>query len=466
MVMLLNSMFCARSSFHDGRHGVFSVIAISTIVTVGCLPGAASSALAANPGLRYRFQEGRTYVYEVKITADLGDVRETREGLSIYEVKSATSEKITLAHSGSLSASRKMRDGEPLMFFPSPFMWSGGVTARESEMEIDAAGDLVDSQHLTPLPFMLGDFQVLVIEPLSQASNSSWKKNRDITIVEKEASNFPPVAFGPFGQRDRGVHRSAKETISYSIAGSNGRVTRIKRTYSLRTDDQVDGNPRLAMNGAGELSFDMNEGVMKSQLTKYSVEANEDGKSVTIPVTVDYRLLGPDETAQRLKEVAEKKAAMPRSHSVETTSVPTTDSPLGGGSGGGAFRFLDPDARAVIGVRYQLGSWGGEQTLGHLEPLYTRDPVTVPWQTLYAKEGYALGAMQVSGTKYVNAVRLAFMKLDDDKLDMQDRYLSQWIGTPTSGSPKSLFSEGQRVLGLHGKRAAILDAIGLVFEAQ
>lgn len=463
---LFNRVLWGRSCFHPVRHAVLAAVGIVIAVSAGCLPGGAASALGANPDLRYRFEQGRTYVYEVKITADLGEVRETREGLSIYEVESVTPQKVTLTHSGSLSASRKMRDGDPLMFFPSPFMWSGDVSARESKMEIDGAGDLVDSEILTPLPYMLGDFQVLVIEPLSQASNSSWKTNREITIVEKDASRVPSVAFGPFGQRDRGVHRSAKETISYSIAGSNGRVTRIKRTYSLRTDDQVDGNPRLAMNGTGELSFDTNEGVMKSQLIEYSVEVNENGKSVTIPVRADYRLLGPDETVQRLKEVEEKKAAMPRSHAVDTSSVPTTDSPLGGGAGGGAFRFLDPDGRPVIGVRYQLGSWGGEKTLGHLEPLYTRDPVAAPWQTVYAKEGYALGAMQVSGTKYVNAVRLAFVKLDGDKLDMQDRYLSNWIGTPASGTPKSLFSEGQRVLGLHGKRAAILDAIGLVFEAQ
>ncbi len=474
--MSLDKQVCAETGFLTRGQVVFwgsiGVLAVSL-----CLlsPRPTGTILAAQrgtprpPDLRYRFQEGRTYVYEVNITADFGDVKETRGGVSIYEVKSATPEQITLTHSGSLSARRTTRDGQSVVPFPSirnPFFWSSSVTAREGELTIDARGEIVRSQHLTSLPYMLGDFQVLAIEPLPETPNTSWEKKREVTVTEKEPSRFPPMAFGPFSEQPRGVNRSASETISYSIIGSDGRVTRIKRTYALRTDDQRGGKPRLGLTGVGEQSFDVQQGVMKSELTKYTVEVNEEGQSATIPVTVDYRLLGPEEAAERLKELEEKKAAMPRAATMETISVATRDSALGAGSEGVAFRFLDPEARPVVGLRYQLGSWAGERVIGHLEPLYTRDAVPQPWQAIFAREGYALGAMQVDGTRYVNAVRLAFMKLEGDKLNTKDRYLAEWIGTPTGRKPKSIFSTGARVLGLHGVRGAVLDGVGLVFEAK
>ena len=436
----------------------------------GNAPSAARRATSGVAELRYRFQKGRTYVYEVTITANVGEMKETREGLSIYEVKSATDNQITLTHSGSLSTQRTRRDGQPVYTFPSihdPFFWTSNVSARDGELTIDAHGEVTKTGHLTPLPYMLGDFQLLVIEPLPESRKTTWEEEREVTVTEKEVSRFPEMPFGPFGSRQRnGVNRSASEKVSYAILGSSGQTTRIQRTYSLRTDDQIGGKPRLGLTGTGERSFDLEQGVAISELTKYTVQVNEEGQATTIPLTVHYRLLDPEETVERLKEVERKKAALPRSSTTETVSVPTTNSQLAGGTGGIAFNFVDPQARPVIGVRYQLGSWAGEQLLGHLEPLFTRDPEPAPWQVILARDGYALGAVQVDGTRFVNAVRLAFMRLEGEKLDTKDRYLTQWIGTPTGGTPKAFFSDGARVIGIHGKRAAILDAVGLVFEAK
>jgi hypothetical protein len=70
--------------------------------------------------------------------------------------------------------------------------------------------------------------------------------------------------------------------------------------------------------------------VAKSELTRYTVEVNEEGQSATIPLTVDYRLLEGQEEAEALAEVAKKKAALPRTHTVQTVSVPTTARPAVG----------------------------------------------------------------------------------------------------------------------------------------
>ena len=62
---------------------------------------------SAAPKLRYAFEPGRQYVYEVKIVATHPEAVETREGLSIFTAKSAGDEQFTVGHSGSLATRRQ-----------------------------------------------------------------------------------------------------------------------------------------------------------------------------------------------------------------------------------------------------------------------------------------------------------------------------------------------------------------------
>ncbi len=280
---------------------------------------AAARRPAGPPLLRYRFRPGQKYVYEVKIVADLGDMKETREGLSTYEVKSATDQQITLVHSGSLSARRTRRDGQPVIMLPSirnPFFWTGNVTAKPGDLTLNRRGEVIDSGHETSLPYMLGDFQTLAIEPLPAEAQSTWEMKRDVVVFQKRQSRFPPIPRGPFGRFDPfgqeetpQVNRSAHETVTFTIAGESGKVVRIKREYDLRTDDRAGGKPRREMTGEGERSFDLRAGVVTSELMKYEVGINEENLSLTIPVTVTCRLLDPEEAAQRVRAAEEAKAA-------------------------------------------------------------------------------------------------------------------------------------------------------------
>ena len=54
----------------------------------------------------------------------------------------------------------------------------------------------------------------------------------------------------------------------------------------------------------------------------------------------------------------------------------------------------------------------------------------------------------------------------DGRLDPSDRYTSQWIGSPTGRPPTTLGSTGAMVVGIGGRRAAILDAVGLILRGQ
>jgi hypothetical protein len=139
------------------------------------------------------------------------------------------------------------------------------------------------------------------------------------------------------------------------------------------------------------------------------------------------------------------------------------DSRLVGGTGGVPFRAVTPDRQPVVGIRYRLGSWAGQESVGKIEGVSQRTKTPGPWEHVFAREGYALGAIQVDADKFVHAVRLAFMRIDGDRLDAKDSYVSEWIGSPSGAQPETINGNGAPVIGFHGRAMAIVDAVGLVF---
>jgi len=82
-----------------------------------------------------------------------------------------------------------------------------------------------------------------------------------------------------------------------------------------------------------------------------------------------------------------------------------------------------------------------------------------------AKEGYAVGGMKIDAPKYVSAVQVVFYLLKDNgQLDPNDSYTSDWLGTPSGKEVPVIEGAGKQVIGIHGRRGAVLDALGLVFE--
>jgi hypothetical protein len=151
---------------------------------------------------------------------------------------------------------------------------------------------------------------------------------------------------------------------------------------------------------------------------------------------------------------------IPRSDNTQTGSYVLTETV--GGSGGVTFKKVDSQGRPVIGVQFILRSWEGNKYVGQLTPLFDRSRATRP-NTIFAKEGYALGAIHVWASEFVDGIKLEFMKLNDDKsLQLSDSYEADTIGSTTTSTAKIITSDGRLIVGFHGRRGAIMDAIGLV----
>ncbi|HEX5106760.1 MAG TPA: hypothetical protein VFV87_23230 [Pirellulaceae bacterium] len=143
------------------------------------------------------------------------------------------------------------------------------------------------------------------------------------------------------------------------------------------------------------------------------------------------------------------------------------DTSSGGGKGGSPFRAVSPGGEPLVGLAWSSGNWGGNKLVGRLEPLFNATKPSGFQNSVVAKEGYVVGGMSVEGTDFVRAIQLVFVRVNDDgTLDPADSYASDWIGHPAGQPIEAIDSRGGRVIGIHGRRAAILDAVGLVLAEE
>jgi hypothetical protein len=133
-----------------------------------------------------------------------------------------------------------------------------------------------------------------------------------------------------------------------------------------------------------------------------------------------------------------------------------TNPAIGGGFGNVAVNETHADGGVLIGF------FAGEDDGGHvgfLQPIYLTAQgekvgkaygvVRQPVQCLKAKAGYALGGVNMRAGIVIDALTLVFMKVDGERLNPVDGYMSATIGGQ-GGAPKGVASKGELLIGMHG----------------
>ena len=139
------------------------------------------------------------------------------------------------------------------------------------------------------------------------------------------------------------------------------------------------------------------------------------------------------------------------------------DTQTAGGTGGTPFRTVSSEGKPVLGFSCGMGSWSGQQAVAALDPIWDRNAPPASGQVVLAKEGYAVGGLKVDGKDLVCAVKVVFLRVrPDGTLDRTDSYSSEWLGKPAGQAIKTVGGTGSKVVGVHGRRGAVLDAVGLV----
>ena len=97
--------------------------------------------------------------------------------------------------------------------------------------------------------------------------------------------------------------------------------------------------------------------------------------------------------------------------------------------------------------------------------MYDQSPLRGRSVSVIAKAGYAVGALKIDAPQYVSAVQIVFYRVKiDGQLDPSDAYTSEWLGKPSGKDAPTLNGAGKKTIGVFGRRGAVIDAVGLVFE--
>ncbi len=142
------------------------------------------------------------------------------------------------------------------------------------------------------------------------------------------------------------------------------------------------------------------------------------------------------------------------------------DTRFAGTAGTDGSRYLEAQGM-LLGIETRLGAWDGQQCIGHLVPVFKRDQPKLLSDRVLAPEGYAVGAMEVHAQRYVNALKVVYMKIKPDgTLDSSDSQASEWIGYPGSGAPITLGGDGRRVIGLNIRQFGVVDGVALIMQKK
>lgn len=275
------------------------------VVVFGLL--VSSPAAAEPPELRYGFEADRDYVYDVTITGEITDRKSTHKGTLTYRASKVSDSQFVLGCNGRLTETVTAEDALPMPPIP-PLRFRGGpmhVWGRGTTTTFSRTGTLISTKSDNFLPFVLGLQDVLVVEPLPEKPQASWTTETDIAVVER-------MSVGPFFSRLRSFYGEmktiGKERVEYRIVERKDGAVRIRKTYSLKTLPD-EGIVRFDMSGGGEFEFDAAQGLILSQKAEYKIQVNEKNLTLTIPVSVNYRLVDESEMAERKQQKEDEAAA-------------------------------------------------------------------------------------------------------------------------------------------------------------
>jgi hypothetical protein len=293
---------------------------MGVILVSGLLAGTAVAGDA--PKLRYGFQAGRDYGYEVKIAAELPGGTLNYEGTLTYNVLTAAEDQFTWKCSGSLAERVEVKGNQPMsrpfgpprmpgpprMAGPPRFFGPFGRPAKPAGTTLDRCGGLVIEGELRPAPVLLGWLEMLVIEPLPATPKGTWDKQTDLGVVERDHAETP---FGhPIPHSETETKRGAVERIDFSVVETKGQVAHVAKKYSLKTAPEAGGVKHIDMTGNGDFDFDLKAGLIKSLAMKYDVLVKEGNVTITVPLALNYRLLTDAEAAERKRKADEAAKAL------------------------------------------------------------------------------------------------------------------------------------------------------------
>ncbi len=283
--------------------------------------GAAS---IGNP-LRYRWQPGSGFGYEVDISADLPDAVETYKGNISYTLEGTEGDLLKLTYSGGLRKTEKSKQqatgprggmpffgppaGPPSPFYRNPFM---GLEQTSNTILMTPLGKVHSLEGSSQLPCLLGNLSLLPLEKLPESNQTSWQLDSGVTVTEADdrrgEPDFGPPGFSPFSRPKTEKQTAASLTTFYRIEQSQGDLAVIAKTFQMKSPG---ADESLEINGSGKWTFNRALGIPEKLDFQQKLVVNVKNVTFTVPVTIKYRRYADAEWKKLQEEarLAREKAA-------------------------------------------------------------------------------------------------------------------------------------------------------------
>lgn len=329
------------------------------------------------------------------------------------------------------------------------------------------------------LPYLLGPVGTLAIEPLAAGEQRNWQVQHATTLtqVSDEGANSPfslrsrHRMRSPFASHTKVVVTPAMESSSYELSGVNGDLATIVKRYTFQTLDPAGAQPTAKMTGEGTITFNRAKGRAEKMDFRASLVRTVSNVTVTVPIALEWRLLSKEELekiqAQNKANLEAAKQANEERKAREAMADVGEDTKFVGGTGGSpGHRHVKEDS-LLYGIECRFAEWMGEDCISEIVPVFSRDRERKLPAGAVAREGYAVGAVNLNALEYINGIQLVFMRVKDDgRLDPKDSYISEWLGARARGrrKPQVLSGGGDPIIGIHFRKGLVVDAMALVVD--
>ncbi len=298
---------------------LIATLALSLVVAL-----AASTTTAQE--LRYSSKPQQQFAYKVDISADRGDATESLQGVVTFTVKSASAETVTIGYYGGLTKTSKAKpgtsSGDPSRgprrgpggppgrggpsIFSNPF---AGLTQVGNELVTTPRGEVQSLTGSSQLPYLLGNLSVMFFEPLPEAAEKQWTVSNGVSITEGGRSSRPPFFRpGPSAAQERIT--AASESSTFTIESSSDKLVVVAKTYQLNMPAGDGEDTSFEIKGNGKWTFNRELQVPESLDFRQQVVVNDGNVTITIPVSISYQRLSPEELAAHQKQREEMIASL------------------------------------------------------------------------------------------------------------------------------------------------------------
>lgn len=384
--------------------------------------------------------------------------------------------RLVLDYSGSVTTS-----GAPRVIGRMRVPGFPNTESDHGKLQLTERGELlnVTGNSNAQLPYLLGPVGTLAIEPLAQGDQRNWQVQHATTLtqISDEESNSPFSmrsrfrSRSPFASQTKVVITPAMESSSYELSAVNGDLATIIKRYTFQTLDPAGAQPTAKMTGEGTITFNRAKGCMEKMDFRATLVRTVSNVSVTVPLTMQWHLLSNEELEKIRAQTKASMEAARQAHEERKANEAKAgigeDTEFVGGKGGSAgHRHVNEDS-LLYGIECRFAEWMGEDCISEIVPIFSRDRERKLPAGAVAREGYAVGAINVNALENVNGIQLIFMRVKDDgRLDPKDSYTSEWLGVRARGArkPRTLTGGGDPIIGIHMRKGLVLDAVALVVD--